>query len=35
MKNALNFKTKIQTALKSIDSLTDKEKVAIQKMLAG
>lgn len=28
-----NFKTKIQTALKSIDSLTDIEKVAIEKML--
>lgn len=28
-----NFKTKIQSALKSMDSLTDNEKVAIQKML--
>lgn len=28
-----NFKTKIQNAMKSIDSLTDNEKVAIQKML--
>ena len=28
-----NFKTKIQTALKSIDSLTDNEKVAIERML--
>jgi hypothetical protein len=28
-----NFKTKIQTALKSMDTLTDNEKVAIEKML--
>jgi hypothetical protein len=28
-----NFKTKIQSALKSMDSLTDTEKVAIEKML--
>ena len=28
-----NFKTKIQTALKTMDSLTDTEKVAIEKML--
>jgi hypothetical protein len=28
-----NFKTKIQTALKSMDALTDYEKVAIEKML--
>ena len=30
-----NFKTKIQTALKSIDTLTDTEKVAIEKMLGS
>ena len=30
-----NFKTKIQTALKSIDTLTDNEKVAIEKMLSA
>jgi two-component system, sensor histidine kinase LadS len=30
-----NFKTKIQSALKSMDSLTDNEKVAIQKMLGN
>ncbi len=30
-----NFKTKIQSALKSIDTLTENEKVAIQKMLEG
>jgi len=30
-----NFKTKIQTALKTIDSLTDTEKVAIEKMLGS
>jgi len=30
-----NFKSKIQTALKSMDSLTDKEKKGIQKMLNG
>lgn len=30
-----NFKTKIQAALKSIDTLTDNEKVAIQKILGG
>ncbi|NEW81923.1 MAG: transposase [Mariniphaga sp.] len=30
-----NFKTKIQTALKSMDSLTDTEKVAIEKMLGS
>ena len=30
-----NFKTKIQTALKSIDTLTDIEKVAIEKMLGS
>ncbi len=30
-----NFKTKIQTALKSMDSLTDVEKVAIEKMLGS
>ncbi len=28
-----NFKTKIQTALKSMDTLTENEKVAIEKML--
>lgn len=30
-----NFKTKIQSALKSMDTLTDNEKVAIQKMLGS
>jgi len=30
-----NFKTKIQTALKTMDSLTDTEKVAIEKMLGS
>lgn len=30
-----NFKTKIQTALKSIETLTDIEKVAIEKMLGS
>lgn len=30
-----NFKTKIQSALKSMDSLTDIEKVAIEKMLGS
>jgi len=30
-----NFKTKIQSALKSMDSLTDTEKVAIEKMLGS
>jgi len=30
-----NFKTKIQTALKSMDSLTNTEKVAIEKMLGS
>jgi len=30
-----NFKTKIQTALKTMDSLTDTEKVAIEKMLGN
>ncbi len=30
-----NFKTKIQSALKSIDTLTENEKVAIQMMLEG
>ena len=30
-----NFKTKIQSALKSIDTLTDIEKVAIEKMLGS
>ncbi|MCX6236462.1 MAG: transposase [Bacteroidia bacterium] len=30
-----NFKTKIQTALKSIDTLTNNEKVAIEKMLGS
>lgn len=30
-----NFKTKIQAALKSMDTLTDNEKVAIQKMLGS
>lgn len=30
-----NFKTKIQTALKSIDTLTDNEKLAIEKMLGS
>ena len=30
-----NFKTKIQSALKSLDTLTDTEKVAIEKMLGS
>jgi len=30
-----NFKTKIQSALKSIDTLTETEKVAIEKMLGS
>jgi len=30
-----NFKTKIQTALKTMNSLTDTEKVAIEKMLGS
>jgi len=30
-----NFKTKIQTALKTMDSLTDTEKIAIEKMLGS
>ena len=30
-----NFKTKIQTALKTMDSLTETEKVAIEKMLSS
>ena len=30
-----NFKTKIQTALKTMDSLTETEKVAIEKMLGS
>ena len=30
-----NFKTKIQSALKSMDSLSDNEKVAIEKMLSS
>jgi hypothetical protein len=30
-----NFKTKIQTALKTVDSLTDNEKAAIEKLLSS
>jgi predicted Zn-ribbon and HTH transcriptional regulator len=30
-----NFKTKIQSALKSMDSLSENEKIAIEKMLAA
>jgi len=30
-----NFKTKIQSALKSMDSLSDNEKIAIEKMLGA